>query len=53
MTLLIIVKRRDGRVAITNFTEAQEGRRCSWPETQTVNTSKEALDLVRKFLGLS
>lgn len=52
MTLFILVKRKDGQVAVTDFTEVQEGGRCSWPETQTVSTC-EALVLVRRFLGVT
>ena len=51
MTLLILVKRKDGGVAITDFTEVEEKRRTTWPETRTVNSS-EALELVRGFLGV-
>lgn len=52
MTLLILVKRKDGRVAVTDFTDVQEKCRVSWPETQLVNRPCEALARVKKFLGI-
>ena len=49
MTLLILVKNKNGTVNISDFSEVQAGRQCTWPKIQNV-TRCEAQKIVKEFL---